>query len=226
MAEEIEIKLISEDAGILRDVFNLPLIQPFVRYGPETVALKANYIDTPGLDLAEKGFAFRMRKEGDQWKATIKRGRSYNHGLYVRDEWEVEVEYPTINFDIFQDSGLIKSLKTLVGEKQLIVLFEVDVHRTWALLIFRDGTGIEVVVDEGKIKSYGLEERVFEMEMELKTGSRKRLIALGESLKQAYALKEGKQSKYIRGLKLFRKAVERNVVRDFFTRVEGFAGFQ
>ncbi len=223
MGREIEIKLLCEDMNLLRNVFDLPLIRPYLETNPSTAVLKTSYIDTASLDLSAHGFAFRNRLEGNRWKAAIKRGKSYDAGLYVRDEWEVDIPYPTMDLEIFEDAALAEALKSLVGGKRLIVLFEVLVDRTGALLRFEDGTEIDAVIDEGKIRSYGLEEPVLELEIELKSGSRDRLVALGESLKETYAMREGKESKYARGLALFKKAMATGDVGAFLEDVEGIS---
>ncbi len=221
MAKEIEIKLLGRNEETLRGVFALPFIQPYMIRQPVTTAVRTYYVDTPDLDLAENGFAFRIRLKGNRWKAAVKRGKSYRQGLYVRDEWEVDISYPSLDFGVFQDAELIETLKSLVGKKRRIILFDVSVDRMETQLLFRDETRIEIVLDRGKIRSYGLEEMVLELELELKSGNITRLVSLGDTLKRDYCLREGKKSKYARGLALFRKALGSGAHGGFVTEVEG-----
>ncbi len=206
MAEEIEIKLTGQDETVLRSVFSSPFIKPFMEHEPVVMPLMAYYLDTPDFALAGAGYALRIRKEGDQWKAAVKRRRGYSKGLYVRDEWEVDIPRPMVDFEIFSEPDLVKTLSPLVKREPLVVLFEVSVNRTGAPLVFADGTCVDMVVDEGEIRSYGFKEPVSELEMELKAGSRERLVGIGEALKERYSLKEGEKSKYVRGMGLLHKA--------------------
>lgn len=217
MAQEIEIKLLCRDEKVLKEIFFSQAVYPFLESKPMKMQMEAYYLDTSNLNLSGAGYAFRLRREGHRWVAAIKRRKAYMHGLYDRDEWEKTIPFPKPDFEVFSDPELKKVLKSIVNGRPLIILCEVLMERICANVIFSDGTMIEVAADKGEIHSYGLLALVSEVELELKSGAKDRLVELSENLKKSYPLVEGAKSKYERGLNLFRRAVPEKLIE-----AEGF----
>lgn len=205
MAKEIEVKLACRDRGVLKGIFESREVAPFLKEHTRRVSLRAFYLDTPDLVLAGAGYAFRLRNEGNKWVASVKHGQEYKSGLYVRDEWEMELTHPVDGISAAFPTDIAERLTSFVGNNSFVIIFEVRVERTFALLNFPDGDRVELSSDRGEIYSYGLETPVAEIELELKFGKQERVVSLGMDLKKRYSLEEGAESKYARGLDLFKR---------------------
>ena len=81
--------------------------------------------------------------------------------------------------------------------------------RRTAWLIERDGSRIEVVLDEGKVASGDKEAPLYELELELLSGKPAALFALAEELGEAAALRLGVLTKAERGFALAEKKLGR-----------------
>ena len=220
MGREIEIKLLSRNEATLREVFASPLVAPYLAAPPVEREFRAFYLDTPDLDLAAERIAYRIRKEGGRWVAAVKTGKVRTpEGFYVRGEWEREIPEPKANPEIFNGTEIFQRLKTLIGGKPLVVLFETRVARRFARLDFPDGTRVELVADRGEVCCHELRAPILEIELELKTGGETRLLELSRGLQKAFSLTPGTGSKYARGLGL----VFEQRKKDFTPAAEFFA---
>jgi len=223
MANEIEIKLLSPDKGILKEIFTSPVVAPYLEGKPVRKVLHAYYLDTPSLRLARAGVAYRLRKEGDQWVAAVKTDKRVTRdGLHVRKEWEYDLPAPVADFKFFKDRALVHRLANVVGDEPLVILFESRVVREASLMVFPDETRIELAADEGEIICGGLREPILEVELELKDGDESRLAGLSKSLQKAYPLVPGNRGKYVRGLALLRESGVKalRLADDFFRETE------
>lgn len=159
----------------------------------------AKYFDTPDWDLSKNGVAYRVRKEGGRWVATLKTRGSSEGALHVREEINVPVADEKPDPSVFMESDLGEKLMELIGSKQLYCLLETKVHRKQ----FRidTGTGIfEFAVDDGWVVTPYGEEKLFEVEIELFSGETEELEQLGRTLSEKYGLEKEERSKYARGL--------------------------
>ena len=227
MGEEVEIKLLCDDEAVLSEVFASPDVAPYLVSPPVAKMLHAYYLDTPDLHLAGERIAYRVRREGDRWIAAVKTGKIKTpEGLYVRGEWEKEIPRPLADPGMFLDTEIGERLVFLLGERPLVVLFEIRVTRTSGLLRYPDGTEIELVADRGGIFCHGLHAPLLEVELELKAGKRSRLAALSKALQAVFPLIPGTGSKYARGLTLFREAKKNPPPAEvvFHTAAEGNGG--
>ena len=169
----------------------------------EELDLYARYYDTADRDLMKNGIAYRVRKEGEHFIATVKwQGRSED-GLHCREELACPVPDVGPDLGIFSESDIGEELDELCGEKDLDVLMETRIRRRR----YRIDTGdaiLEVSVDEGAVKASCGEEPISEMEIELFTGETDELLRVGKRMQKQYGLEAEDVSKYAKGIQLIR----------------------
>ena len=152
----------------------------------------------------KKEIAFRVRHEYSKYVATLKWGGSAEEGLHVRGELNVPVdegflEAPTL--EVFKGSEIYDEIADVAGSKKLVSVMEMNFVRREIRL--DTGLSIDVLsVDEGEIKTADGTLPLLELEIELYTGDKDDMIALGRKLEEKYHLKRGNRSKYQRGLEL------------------------
>jgi inorganic triphosphatase YgiF len=183
------------------------------------IPMKAAYFDTPEFDLSQNGLAFRIRREGDRCVGTLKlrdnagdeggldvseleeSGRDIS-GLYARDEINVPIKDETcfLNPDptVFKESDQGKILLDVIGDKQIICVFETIFTRK-KFRIDSNDTICEISIDEGKIISGDRSLPIHELEVELFSGSLDELLRIGEDIASRYNLEPEELSKYARG---------------------------
>ena len=207
MGEEVECKLLCHDVRILEEVFRFSGVAPYLEAPPLKSKLRAFYIDTEDFRLAGDGMAYRVRKEGAQWVATVKTGKKITRqGLSIRGEWERRIPRPVADPEVFRGLEIFNRLMSVLGKAPLVVLFETSVIRTSGSLNFPDGTRVELAADQGEIRCGNRQERIQEIELELKAGKESRLMTLSKELQVHFSLTPGTESKYARGMAL-RKGV-------------------
>ena len=202
---EIELKYLFEDESLKDAIFNDKYIQKIMDEGSEAVTpMHAIYMDTVDGALRKKGMAFRVRFEYSKYVATLKWGGSAEEGLHVRGELNVPVdeaflEEPTL--EVFKGSEIYDEITDIADSGKLIPVMEMNYVRREIRL--DTGLSIDVLsVDEGEIKTANGTLPILELEIELYTGDKDDMVALGRKLEEKYHLKRGNRSKYQRGLEL------------------------
>ena len=175
MAVETELKLrIAPEQ--LASLKRHALLKAYSVRRPVTRRLYNIYYDTPKLDLHRSEMALRLRHAGRQWLQTLKGGGSVQAGLHQRNEWEVPVSGPALDFSATQtvewDEHLPLSLR-----KKLRPVFVTDFFRNSRILHWQ-GAQIELCMDQGEISTAQLSMPVCELELELKSGEPQRLFEL------------------------------------------------
>lgn len=188
MAEEIELKLelTPEGADALE-------ASGHFSGDPEIVPQRAIYFDTPEHDLASLGLSLRVRRNGERRVQTIKVDGAAAAGLFVRAEWERDVEDDD---PVLDDTTPIPAL---IGDKAAAVapLFTVDnERRLW------NGDGIEIALDRGRVVAGEREAPVHEIELEQKGGDPAALFALARRIDAVAPVHLGVLSKAARGYRL------------------------
>lgn len=188
MAEEIELKLelTPEGADALEaaGLFSGDL---------EIVAQHAIYFDTPEHDLASLGLSLRVRRNGDRRVQTIKVDGAAAAGLFVRAEWERDVQDDT---PVLDDTTPIPAL---IGDKAaaLAPLFTVEnERRLW------NGDGIEIALDRGRVVAGENGAPIHEVELEQKGGDPAALFVLARRIDAVAPVHLGVLSKAARGYRL------------------------
>ncbi len=169
----------------------------------ERMSLAAIYLDTDDRRLAQKGMAWRLRREGRRWIQTLKAG-----GTNALERFEHEVVRPEASHDASLHAG------TRVGDQLIALLrraradgvepgvrFQTEVRRT-ARRVRTRGAIVEVAFDEGRLLAAGSTHRIREIEFELISGSTASMLALAERWRKRFGLIYDPRSKSERGDRL------------------------
>jgi triphosphatase len=143
---------------------------------PATHRLYNIYYDTPKLELHSSGMALRLRHVGGLWLQTLKGGGSMQAGLHQRNEWEIPVSGPTLDFSAPKVAEWKEHLPSSL-RKKLHPVFVTDFFRTSRMLNFH-GSQIELCIDQGMISLEHRSLPVCELELELKSGEPQQLFEL------------------------------------------------
>ncbi len=200
MSIEIELKL-SFNAKELDLVLEHPLLQTTGK----RQKLYNIYYDTNELTLMRQNMAVRERKILRKLLLTLKINHTNAGGISQRSEWEAPTVQGQFDFQTLVDDPVIAQKLTLLSP-QLIPIFTTDfTRRSWEVL-FR-GAKIEIAVDQGTIVTRRdgqlYEQKISEVELELKEGDPVTLFSLARVLSRRVRLHPTADSKAARGYKLF-----------------------
>lgn len=209
---EIELKYMIPDDVMLKDMWQEDV---FGKYGTvdrnTAIDMDATYYDTAEGDLSRVDAAFRIRKEGASYVATLKWADSVDDsGLFEREELNIhlddrECKRPTLR--IFSESESCRKLIDIVDDKPLLPIIKTDFKRH--IMRIDAGTSIfEADLDIGKILAGGEELEIRELELELYSGGQTEMEKAGSDIAARFGLVPGVKSKYQRGLEALCK--ERN----------------
>lgn len=165
--------------------------------------LISRYFDTSDLALWQQGLSIRVREAGGRTIQTLKTTGEQIGDLQHRHEWDQPVTQNNPNIDEFTDPNLIARLKTIIGHQSLIELFHTDFQRRSWYLKTDNGTHIELVLDQGLVKTAHHQADLHEIELELKQGDSQELYKIAERLKQTIPLNVETRSKAERGYRLY-----------------------
>ena len=124
------------------------------------------YFDTPKHKLATNDVTLRVRHNGAKFLQTIKSGGLA--GSFRRGEWEHETKGDVPNLRKARDTALAPLL-TKKLKRRLEPVFETHIHRT-SVPVRKNGTLIEVALDEGQVRAGRRSAPISELELELKRG--------------------------------------------------------
>ena len=196
MAHEVELKFDVEPGGPA-----LARAAPMLAAAPcSEKTFETVYFDTKDGALREAGFSLRVRRAGDRHVQTVKRKRGKSAGLFVRQEWESDVAGLALDRDPLLKTPLKGLLETIAPEA-LVPLIRANVNRSsWTL--DHKGNRIEIVLDEGEVRSGKSRAPICELELELQSGKPRFLFDLARELGTAVSLRLGVLSKAERGYAL------------------------
>ena len=198
-AKEIELKLEFDPADAARLASH-----PALRAGPapqEEHQLISTYFDTPDGALHKAGVYLRVRENGAHIVQTIKTAKSKTD-LIERLEWEREIASRNPDLDGVDDTPL-KPLLTAGVRAALRPMFETQIRRH-VFRILRDGSEIEVAIDQGEIATKTGMQAISELELELKRGKTKELFRLARVLGATVPLRLEVKTKAERGYALLK----------------------
>lgn len=200
MSIETELKLRIAPENI-QQFMQHPLLAEAVHVSPPQ-SLYNTYFDTHDRMLFQQGIGLRVRKIGDQYVQSIKTSGSGLGGLHQRQEWEMEIADNTPNFSIFPAHLFPHGESYEYYEQKIQALFITDfVRETWDLFL-EEGSQIEVVLDQGEIRTQTKKVPLCEIELELKSGLPDRLFQVALILQKNVPLIIENKSKAARGYAL------------------------
>jgi inorganic triphosphatase YgiF len=187
---EIELKL-DVPAGQMTRLRQLPLVKRAAPVKRQT--LRSVYFDTDKRQLRKRGLSLRIRQEGDRHVQTVKQQCGDSVGLFMRNEWQRDVDGREPDLVAARDTVL----RPLIGKKlsrKLKPVFVTDVGRQ-AFSIRRNGSEIELALDQGKVEAGKRSSPLHQLELELKHGQAQELFALARALARKVPLQLASKSK-------------------------------
>ncbi|NLD18664.1 MAG: CYTH domain-containing protein [Clostridiales bacterium] len=201
---EIELKYNIPTDKIAEEIWNNKLFSQLEeRNSREELCLDAKYFDTENCDLAKEEIAYRIRKEGGKWVATLKWKGHSEGALHTREEINVPVENDDSKPEVFSESEIGRQVVEILGDRKLTCVLEMKFTRKRLRLDTGDGL-FELSIDQGDILTQYGNEPISEVEIELFSGEADKLVSLGEKLSKKYSLETEERSKYARGIKLIK----------------------
>lgn len=189
---EIELKIVITEKNMQKFLSSALFRQSLVPNSFETLQLTSVYYDTLNFALKKDGIAYRVRSTKfangkTEYESTVKRTLKKNGGMAVREETNTPQEDDKPCYENVQE------------------LFRTQVERKIYLLIF-GGAVLEMAADKGKIiAKNGREEKIDEVEFEVKKGNEDDLQKFRDELLKIIPLQNEERSKYARGLALLQK---------------------
>lgn len=200
---ETELKLGCADESAWDKIMTAEALAAVTVSGSEiTQQLEARYFDTPSHALQKAQLAYRLRREGENWIATVKGGGSSKGGLHARLEWNVVVSDNEPDVGAFAHTEIGERLQEVVGDEILEPILITFFERRMVEVVMPDSSTIEVAADKGAIIAGEKTSPILEIELELKTGESKALFMLGAALSREFPLLPEPDSKFYRGLLL------------------------
>ena len=169
---------------------------------PALEHLETTYYDTPDHRLMQDNLSFRLRRNGQDWTATVKADGAADGGLHRREEYNLNYTEPLPTILPFTGTPLGSRLTAAVGEETLQPIFTTNFDRHSLQLSFSDGSQAELALDHGEIAAAGQNVPFAEIELELKKGQLLPLLRLAAELSGAVALLPEADSKWDRGARL------------------------
>ena len=198
---EVEIKLELEP-GRRRQLLGHPVLRKARVRRAELLAI---YFDTPDAELAARGMALRLRRDGDRGVQTRKGGGGSRGGLHARDEWEYPAREAELDLARFADGPLAELPDAGRLHERLVEAFRVAMTRTaWTL-----GSGAhadEVTLDEGAAWRGDVAAPISEVEIESAGGDPEPAFAIARQLLERMPLRPSAITKAERGYRLWRAA--------------------
>ncbi len=191
---ELKLRIAPEHAN---DFTQLSLLQTATRYEPKN--LYNTYFDTPEHDFLRAKIALRVRHIGEKRIQTLKTAGKSCGGLHQRQEWETEIDSNTPNYELLPKKALPNWCQQPEKLQTIQPIFTTDFKRTQWDVSFDDGSLVEIVLDQGEIKTDDNRLPLHEVELELKSGSIVKLYQLALDCLQSIPLTLENHSKAARG---------------------------
>lgn len=190
-----------------QDLRKLKAARTLHRGKPKQDNLVSVYFDTPKHKLARNDVSLRVRHNSNERIQTIKSGG--RDGSITRGEWQREIEGDTPDLRKAQGTPLAPLL-TKKLKRKLKPIFETRIHRA-SISIRKNGSRIEVALDNGQIRAGRQSTPISELELELKHGRASDAFKLARALAKRVPATLSFKSKAERGYELIDDAPARVV---------------
>lgn len=165
-------------------------------FGPFTrIAMETTYFDTADHALSQRKMTLRLRRENDETICTLKTPLPDGS----RGEWECSAA------DLSDGIGKLIALgapaRLLADHSRFQIVCGARFTRLAAAVPTADGMA-ELALDQGVLLGGGREIPLWEVELELKSGSDAALLALARQLEETYHLQPEAKSKFARAMEL------------------------
>ena len=198
MTIETELKFIASKEAVTRLAERLNGC-PGQHFAPRTLA--NIYFETPDNQLRRWDMGLRIRGIDNQYEMTLKtRGQTLG-GLHQRPEYNVSLTANALDIRLLPADVWPEGTDVDVLQQQLHPLFQTDFVREVWLITYAESE-IEVAFDQGAVIAGELQVPLFEVELELKQGTRHDLMAFAFELVGDGGLRPGSLSKAARGYHL------------------------
>lgn len=164
----------------------------------QVLFMETTYYDTPDGALSARGLTLRKRRENDRFVCTLKTPA----GNLARGEFELESDRIEEAIPVLQEQSGIAELTALT--KPGIVPVCGARFTRYAYEVSLPEGRVEVALDSGILSGGGREIPLFEIEVELKEGTRQCALVYAAALSARYGLQTQKKSKFRRALALYR----------------------
>ncbi len=198
---EVELKLLVSSRELAR-VFELDAVTRRAQGPREEKRLVSVYYDTPDGELRAHRIALRLRQDGDRWVQTVKGNGSVAGGLHQRAELEWQVPSRRLDLSLLAATDYAQLFAKSRVSAALRPMFSTRFSRVTQRLQFDDGTWAELCADSGAIRAGTRREPISEIEIELLSGSARRLFDLAGELMDGIAFRLASLSKAERGYAL------------------------
>ena len=198
---ELKFELTAADA---RKFVRAPEIKALQTTKTRSKPLMATYYDTPDQALANKGVALRVRKEGRAFVQCLKAdapGKSTTG--FARHEWEWRVLSQELDLDDLMKEKEVKAHLKGIDLKSLGPIYSTDIRRQSRELTMPGGSKILCELDQGKVMAAGRETQLYELELELVSGSDRELLELARIITTIVPGRLSSRTKAYRGHVLF-----------------------
>jgi len=200
MENEIEIKLIvSPDVEM---ALNKISEKQGVKLVSQFFELENIYFDTSDKLLRQWDMGLRVRVNGEQIEQTIKTAGQVIGGLHQRPEYNIDIDSRHPELNLFPQQIWPKNTNIESLQNEIKPLFATDFSRKGFMMIFPEGTVVEMVFDRGVIHSNDNKVEICEVELELMKGKPEVIFELAEHLAKSSPLRFGNDSKAARGYRL------------------------
>jgi len=200
MENEIEIKLIT--AKNIESSINEISKKQGVKLVSQSFELENIYFETSDNLLRQWDMGLRIRVNGEHIEQTIKTAGEVIGGLHQRPEYNIDIMEKKPQLSLFPQQIWPAGYDVEQLQQNIKPLFTTDFSRKGFMMIYPEGSVVEMVFDQGAIHHDGKSVEICEVELELIKGKPEIIFELAESLAKSSPLRFGNDSKAARGYRL------------------------
>lgn len=169
------------------------------------------YYETADNTLRSYDMGLRIRGYGDRYEMTLKTAGKTVGGLHQRPEFNVDLKAAELDIHLLPAEVWPEGCDLQALQAALSPVFSTHFAREKWVVTYRSSE-IEVALDQGEVKAGELSEPLYEIELELKSGSREDLLSFAQELTAEGGLRLGSLSKAARGYHLAKGNPDREIV--------------